>query len=597
MTRSKNKQSVVIIGASGHGKVVADIIACIGDEIKGFLDDNSNLNGTFIGFPVLGKIDEFWKFSECRFIVAIGNAAIRERITQKLSQVQWYTAIHPTAAVSSMDTFIGEGTVVMANTTINAGAKVGKHCIINSSAVVEHDDIIEDYAHISVGVKLAGNVHVGKKTWIGIGAIVSNNVSICKDCMIGAGAVVIKNIREDGTYIGVPARRTEEKMYKICYVVTIPLTIESFFIPQLKYLSVNGFDVTVVCSNSSTLQKKLGERIHFNPIDIPRGISVGGSMRALKSLTQFFMKEKFDLIQYSTPNAAFYSSLAARIAGCSVRNYHLMGFRYLGATGSGRYLLKCFEKVACQNSTSIECVSKSNMEIGIAEKLFSQEKATVVWNGSTGGVDLSKFDFLKRLEWRAEIRKELGYDENDFIYGFVGRITRDKGINELLSAFLKLEDSSKLLLVGDVEKDNKLDENLLAKVQDDPRVCFHSFVSDIEKYYAAIDVLILPSYREGFGNVVIEAGAVGTPAIVSNIPGPIDAVEAGKTAFIVKAKDTNSLLKAMKKIQATDYKRMGIQAAQFARERFDSIMLCEKILERKKRLMAITLSKGESFIR
>ena len=88
MTRSKNKQSVVIIGASGHGKVVADIIACIGDEIKGFLDDNSNLNGTFIGFPVLGKIDEFWKFSECRFIVAIGNAAIRERITQKLSQVQ-----------------------------------------------------------------------------------------------------------------------------------------------------------------------------------------------------------------------------------------------------------------------------------------------------------------------------------------------------------------------------------------------------------------------------------------------------------------------------------------------------------------------------
>lgn len=109
-----------------------------------------------------------------------------------------------------------------------------------------------------------------------------------------------------------------------------------------------------------------------------------------------------------------------------------------------------------------------------------------------------------------------------FIYGFVGRITRDKGINELLSAFLKLEDRSKLLLVGDIEKDNKLEENLLAKAQNDSRVCFHSFASDIERYYAAIDVLILPSYREGFGNVVIEAGAVGTPAIVSNIPGPVD---------------------------------------------------------------------------
>lgn len=383
----------------------------------------------------------------------------------------------------------------------------------------------------------------------------------------------------------------KKKMYKICYVVTIPLTIESFFIPQLKYLSVNGFDVTVVCSNSSTLQEQLGKRIHFNPIDIPRGISVGGSIRALKSLTKFFMKEKFDLIQYSTPNAAFYSSLAARIAGCSVRNYHLMGFRYLGATGSGRYLLKYLEKVACWNSTSIECVSKSNMEIGIAEKLFSQEKATVVWNGSTGGVDLSKFDFSKRLEWRAEIRKELGYDENEFIYGFVGRITRDKGINELLSAFLKLEDRSKLLLVGDIEKDNKLDENLLEKAQNDSRVCFHSFASDIERYYAAIDVLILPSYREGFGNVVIEAGAVGTPAIVSNIPGPIDAVEDGKTAFVVKAKDTVSLSNAMRKIQATDYKRMGIQAAQFARERFGSIMLCKKILDRKKKIIGNRIIK------
>lgn len=149
---------------------------------------------------------------------------------------------------------------------------------------------------------------------------------------------------------------------------------------------------------------------------------------------------------------------------------------------------------------------------------------------------------------------------------------------------MKLEDRSKLLLVGDIEKDNKLEENLLAKAQNDSRVCFHSFASDIERYYAAIDVLILPSYREGFGNVVIEAGAVGTPAIVSNIPGPVDAVEDGKTAFIVNAKDTSSLLNAMRRIQTTDYKRMGIQAAQFVREKFDSTMLCKKILERKEKI-------------
>lgn len=376
-------------------------------------------------------------------------------------------------------------------------------------------------------------------------------------------------------------------MMKICYVVTIPLTIEAFFIPQLKYLANNGFDVTVICSNSPTLQEKLGESIHFCPIEIPRGISIKSSIAALKELTIFFRKEKFDLIQYSTPNAAFYSSIASRIVGCKVRNYHLMGFRYLGASGSGKLLLKLLEKVACWNSTSIECVSKSNMEIGIAEKLFSREKTTVVWNGSTGGVDLVRFDFNKRAQWRREVRDELGYDEDDFVYGFVGRITRDKGINELLAAFLELKDNSKLLLVGDIEKDNHLDIELLAEAQENSNIKIHHFVSDIERYYAAIDVLVLPSYREGFGNVVIEAGAVGTPAIVTDIPGPTDTIDREKTALVVPVKNLSALEESLKKIRESDYIAMGKKATQFAKEKFDSRVLCEKILERKEMLLRL----------
>lgn len=374
-------------------------------------------------------------------------------------------------------------------------------------------------------------------------------------------------------------------MFKICYVVTIPLTIESFFIPQLQYLAANGFDVTVVCSNDSNLQEKLGESIRFYPIDIPRGISFGGSIYALKTLTCFFKKEKFDLIQYSTPNAAFYSSIAAKKADCKVRNYHLMGLRYLGASGMERTILKVLERIACHNSTSIECVSKSNMEMGISEGLFPREKVTVVWNGSTGGVDLSRFDFSKRQQWRKEIRKELGYSSNDFVYGFVGRITKDKGIDELLSAFLELKDNSKLLLVGDIEKDNHLDVDLLAKAQQNSNIKSHSFVSDIERYYAAIDVLVLPSYREGFGNVVIEAGAVGTPAIVTDIPGPTDTIDREKTALVVPVKNPHALAESLRKIRERDYVNMGENAAQFAKEMFDSKVLCEKILERKKEIL------------
>lgn len=378
-------------------------------------------------------------------------------------------------------------------------------------------------------------------------------------------------------------------MIKICYVVTIPLTIESFFIPQLQYLAANGFDVTVVCSNDSRLQEKLGESIRFYPIDIPRGVSVGGSIDALKALTHFFKKEKFDLIQYSTPNAAFYSSIAAKKADCKVRNYHLMGLRYLGASGMGRTILKALERIACHNSTSIECVSKSNMEMGIKEGLFPKEKVTVVWNGSTGGVNLSRFNFSKRQQWRMEVRKELGYNDSDFVYGFVGRITKDKGIDELLSAFLELKDNSKLLLVGNIEDGNHLDVELLTKAQQKSNINFHSFVSDIERYYAAIDVLVLPSYREGFGNVVIEAGAVGTPAIVTDIPGPTDTIDRDKTAIVVPAKDSAALAEAMKRIPTMDYVTMGQNAAKFAKEMFDSKVLCEKILERKHVLLGEVL--------
>lgn len=374
-------------------------------------------------------------------------------------------------------------------------------------------------------------------------------------------------------------------MNKICYVVTIPLTIESFFIPQLKYLAANGFDVTVVCSNDSNLQEKLGECIRFHPIDIPRGISVGGSIYALKTLTRFFKKEKFDLIQYSTPNAAFYASIAARADGCRIRNYHLMGLRYLGAHGIGRMILKTLEKIACYNSTSIECVSKSNMQMGIREGLFPPDKVTVVWNGSSGGIDLERFDFAKRQQWRSEVREELGYNDSDFVYGFVGRITRDKGINELLEAYFSLHTDAKLFLIGRTEDVQTLNAELLEKARKHANIQFHDSVTDIERYFAAVDVLLLPSYREGFGNVIIEAGAMGTPAIVSDIPGPTDAIDRDKTALVVPVKDAAALAEAMKQIRSMDYIAMGQYAAQFAKEKFDSNVLCEKILERKQFLL------------
>lgn len=190
---------LTIIGASGHGKVVADIARKNGyDEIV-FLDDNPNIK--FCGnYPVIGNTNNT---IDGAAFVAVGNNQIRERLSYGRAVV---TLIHPNAIISD-DVVIGNGTVIMAGAIINSGAKIGNGCIINTSSSVDHDCIIGDFVHISVGAHLCGTVLVGDHTWIGAGATVSNDIIICKDCLVGAGAVVVSNIEKKGTYVGVPARR------------------------------------------------------------------------------------------------------------------------------------------------------------------------------------------------------------------------------------------------------------------------------------------------------------------------------------------------------------------------------------------------------
>ena len=202
----KIHENVIIIGAGGHGKVIADIVIKSGDYLLGFLDDNLSVDNTVLGYPILGKTENLPEFNETvKFIVGIGNNYTRKHITEKYNSINWHTAIHPSAVIAT-DVNIGEGTVVMANTVINPSTKIGRHCIINSGAVIEHDSDIFDYIHISPNVSIGGTVKVGELTHIGIGAAVKNNISITSECIVGAGAVVVKDITDKGTYIGVPAK-------------------------------------------------------------------------------------------------------------------------------------------------------------------------------------------------------------------------------------------------------------------------------------------------------------------------------------------------------------------------------------------------------
>ena len=195
---------LIIIGASGHGKVVADIATLCGYDDIVFLDDDESVKKC-AGWPVIGKSTEA---PDGEVFVAVGNAETRKRLMELYKERVQPILIHPSAVIAK-GVEIGEGTVVMAGSVINPEARIGKGVIVNTSSSVDHDCVVEDFCHISVGAHLSGTVVVGTRTWIGTGAIVSNNINICGGCIIGAGAVVIKDIDEPGTYVGVPAKKVK----------------------------------------------------------------------------------------------------------------------------------------------------------------------------------------------------------------------------------------------------------------------------------------------------------------------------------------------------------------------------------------------------
>lgn len=200
---------LVIIGAGGHGKVIADNAVKVGYTDINFVDDRAV--GACMGFPIIGTSNEIEALNDGRtdFVIGIGNNGMRKTIAERYD-VNWVTLIHPSVQLG-LNVTVGAGSVVMAGAVINVCAVIGRHCIINSGAVVEHDNVLEDYVHISPNAALGGTVHIGEGTHIGLSAAVKNNIAICPKCTVGAGAAVVKNITESAVYVGVPARKLEGK--------------------------------------------------------------------------------------------------------------------------------------------------------------------------------------------------------------------------------------------------------------------------------------------------------------------------------------------------------------------------------------------------
>lgn len=356
-------------------------------------------------------------------------------------------------------------------------------------------------------------------------------------------------------------------MKKVCMITTVSLTLKVFVVETAKYLHKQcGYDVTLICDNDEEFKKSLPNYIHYIPVHMARGVDITG-VKSIVDFIKVFRKEKFDMVQYSTPNAACYASIAAKIVKVPVRLYCQWGIRYVGMSGISRKIFRAIEKLVCRNSTDIRAVSPMNKAFAVSEGLYPEEKAVVVGKGGTIGVDMKRYDISKKADYRSAIRKQYDISNEAFVYGFAGRVSADKGCTELLKAFRKIteyEPDAKLLIVGPMEDNCGVPAEILEWARKSKQVVMTGMVdgSKMNEYYSAMDVLVHPTYREGFGMVLQEAGALGLAMITTKIPGASEVMEEGISCLLVEPKNVSELESAMKKlITDREYSKIIGQAA------------------------------------
>lgn len=383
---------------------------------------------------------------------------------------------------------------------------------------------------------------------------------------------------------------------RVCFVATLPVTLRTFVSPQAEYLLSQGWDVSWACANEEGFATTLPSGVRYHSMPFRRGTDLIGVPRAVLSMYRVFRAGGFDIVQYSTPNAAFYASTAAWLARVPVRLYAQWGIRYVGFGGLKRWLFKRVESWTCARSTVIEPDSQGNVEFSVAEGLYPRAKARVIWNGSACGIDLERFSVSKKPDWRSKWREQLGLDTDSLVVGFAGSIRRDKGGNELLTAFRSVSaefPKARLLLVGDSEFLDTIEPDLRAWMIQSEQVVHAGMTHEVPQHMACMDVFVLPSYREGFGMVVIEAEAMGVPVIVSDIPGPTDAMVPGQTGLVVPVRDSAALADALRTLlrDETLREKMGADAVGFARSGFEQSEFLRRAAQDKRELVEAVRSE------
>ncbi len=319
----------------------------------------------------------------------------------------------------------------------------------------------------------------------------------------------------------------------------------AFYFGMYEYLQSRGFDVTVISSQGPQLDAARREGVSAIALPMQREISPLNDLISLWRLWRLFRKIRPDIVNVGTPKAGLLGGLAAFLAGVPHRVYTLHGLRLETTQGWKRALLTYAERLACRCAHRVNCVSSSLLKRALELDLVAAGKAGVVGPGTSRGVDVAGFRSTLETRRKAlDTRGKLGIPEGAPVVGFVGRLTRDKGIPELYRAFASLKDRHpdlRLLLVGDFETGDPVPGNIRDAIEADHTVMRTGFVSDVAQYYHLMDVCVLPTYREGFPGVPLEAQAAGVPVVTTQATGAVDSVLDGRTGFIVPVGDVPAL--------------------------------------------------------
>lgn len=334
---------------------------------------------------------------------------------------------------------------------------------------------------------------------------------------------------------------------KLCVVTTIDMTMDSFVIPAMKLFVERGYDVTLICNMSDAFIENNSKDFHLINVKLQRGISFYDLLTKPFEFYRIFKREQFDYVQYATTNAAWYASVAAWAARVPVRVNCLWGLLYTASTGWKRKFYWLLEKIPCLFSNYFNVASKKNMEIAIADGLCSRDNASVIGEGGTIGVDLELFDYGQRNQFQTAMLEKYPILKGKTVYGYLGRINADKGINELLEAFINMNSpQTVLMLIGPYDNVRSgLNQAIIKKAESSENIIFTGFTKEVPQYLSVVDVLVHPTYREGFSMVIQQAMAMGCAIITTDIPGPSEVIVRDESGLLVPVKDWEALKQAM----------------------------------------------------